>query len=83
MAGKPDGDRSPYGVAGLGGNVQDWTSSVYRPLAREEFPDQDLRVARGGSWNDRLFGARASFRHVYPPAYFFPFLGFRIVVERL
>jgi formylglycine-generating enzyme required for sulfatase activity len=73
-------DISPYGVMDLGGNVQEWTSSAYTPLPKEDFPDTDLRVARGGSWNDTIYGARTSFRHVYPPAYYFPFLGFRIVV---
>lgn len=82
MAGSLSGDKSPYGLADLGGNVQDWTSSAYQPLPGEEFPAMDLRVARGGSWNDTAFGARTSFRNVYPPGYYFPFLGFRIVVER-
>jgi iron(II)-dependent oxidoreductase len=77
------GDVSPYGARDMGGNVQEWTSSPYRPLPGEEFPAADLRVARGGSWNDTAFGARASFRHIYPPGYFFPFLGFRLVLERL
>jgi formylglycine-generating enzyme required for sulfatase activity len=82
-AGTLAADRSPYGLTDLGGNVQDWTSSVYQPLPGEQFPAEDLRVARGGSWNDTAFGARASFRHVYPPGYYFSFLGFRVVVERL
>jgi iron(II)-dependent oxidoreductase len=76
-------DVSPFGLRDMGGNVQQWTASPYRPLPDEVFPDRTLRVARGGSWNDTAFGARASFRHVYPPGYFFPFLGFRIVMERL
>jgi formylglycine-generating enzyme required for sulfatase activity len=83
MVGSLLSDKSMYGVADLGGNIQDWTSSVYQPLLDDEFPSTDLRVAKGGSWNDTAFGARASFRHVYPPGYYFPFLGFRIVVERL
>lgn len=83
MAGSQAGDRSPYGIADLGGNVQDWTSSSYIPLQDEEFPVENLRVARGGSWNDTAFGSRAAFRHVYPEGYFLPFLGFRVVVERL
>jgi len=76
------GDISPFGLCDMAGNVQEWTSGVYRPQPDEDFPDANLRVARGGSWNDTAFGARCAFRHVYPPGYYFPFLGFRIVVER-
>jgi len=75
-------DISPFGLRDVGGNVQEWTSSPYRPQPDEDFPDAELRVARGGSWNDTAFGARCSFRHVYPPGYYFPFVGFRIVVAR-
>jgi formylglycine-generating enzyme required for sulfatase activity len=74
-------DVSPYAVADMGGNTQDWTSSDYAAAAGEPLPGGPLLVARGGSWNDTAYGARTSYRHVYPPGYFFPFLGFRIVVE--
>jgi toxoflavin biosynthesis protein ToxD len=76
-------DVSPYGLQDMGGNVQEWTATLYHPLPDEVFPEAEVRVARGGSWNDTAFGARASFRHAYPPGYYFPFLGFRIVVGRL
>jgi formylglycine-generating enzyme required for sulfatase activity/nucleoside phosphorylase len=76
-------DVGPYGLQDMAGNVQAWTSSAYHPLAGEVFPDTDIRVARGGSWNDTAFGARAACRHAYPTGYFYPFLGFRIVVDRL
>lgn len=79
---KIPGDLSPYGLRDMAGNVQEWTASKYRPAPDEEFPDPDLRVARGGSWNDTAHGARCAFRHVYPPGYYFPFVGFRIVVAR-
>jgi formylglycine-generating enzyme required for sulfatase activity len=82
-AGHVKGDVSPYGLVDMGGNVQEWTSSLYRPQPDEALPAAELRVARGGSWNDTAFGSRTSFRHVYPPGYYFPFLGFRIVVEKL
>jgi formylglycine-generating enzyme required for sulfatase activity len=73
-------DISPYGAVDMAGNVQEWTSGTYRASPDELTPATRLHVARGGSWNDTGFGARTSFRHVYPPGYFFPFLGFRVVV---
>lgn len=76
-----EGDASPFGVLEMSGNVQEWTSSAYTPRAGEAYPDAPLRVARGGSFNDNAYGARASYRRAYPPGYFFPFLGFRLVVE--
>jgi formylglycine-generating enzyme required for sulfatase activity/nucleoside phosphorylase len=79
-AGQLAGDVSPYGLRDMAGNVQEWTASAYRPRPDEALPEAEARIARGGSWNDTRFGARTSFRHVYPPGYFFPFLGFRIVV---
>lgn len=81
-AGSLIADKSPFGLMDMSGNAQDWTSSSYTSLVGEEFPSTELRIARGGSWNDTAFGARASFRHVYPPGYYFPFLSFRVVVER-
>jgi formylglycine-generating enzyme required for sulfatase activity len=75
------GDASPFGVMDMAGNVQQWTSSPYTPLPEETFPEQGLYVARGGSFNDTAFAARVSYRRAYPPGYFFPFLGFRVVTE--
>jgi formylglycine-generating enzyme required for sulfatase activity len=74
-------DISPFGVADMAGNVQEWTSSIYTPIPDEIYPKDSLRVARGGSFNDTAFGARTSYRRAYPPGYYFPFLGFRVVVE--
>jgi formylglycine-generating enzyme required for sulfatase activity len=74
-------DRSPCGAVDMAGNAQEWTASVYTPLPDEAFvAGADLRVVRGGSYNDTSFGARASYRRGYPAGYFYPFLGFRIVV---
>jgi len=75
------GDTSPFGVMDMAGNVQQWTSSMYMPAPGERTPPGPLRIARGGSYNDTIFGARTSYRRAYPPGYFFPFLGFRVVEE--
>ena len=55
------GDRSPFGILDLGGNVSEWTATVYcnYPLAKCTSP---TRVVRGGSWAD--IGA-ASLRTTY------------------
>ncbi|MBP7693797.1 MAG: SUMF1/EgtB/PvdO family nonheme iron enzyme [Anaerolineales bacterium] len=75
------GDVSACGAVDMGGNVQEWTASAYTPLPDERFvAGQAVRVARGGSYNDSAYGARAAYRRGYPPGYYFPFLGFRIVV---
>jgi len=74
------GDESPFGLHDLAGNVQQWTASPYTPLTDEDFPPSDLRVARGGSFNDTAYGARTSYRRGYPAGYFYPYLGFRLVV---
>jgi formylglycine-generating enzyme required for sulfatase activity len=75
------GDVSPFGVLDMAGNIQEWTASLYKPMPEESYPPGLLRVARGGSFNDTAYAARASYRRAYPPGYFFPFLGFRMVVE--
>ena len=64
----------------MAGNVQEWTASRYVPLSGEVLPAQVMFVARGGSFNDSVFGSRTSYRRAYPPGYFYPFLGFRVVV---
>lgn len=78
--GSSPGDVSPYQLLDMAGNVQEWTTGTYRPAPDESIAGAELRVARGGSWNDTAFGARTSYRHIYPSGYYFPFLGFRIVV---
>jgi formylglycine-generating enzyme required for sulfatase activity len=79
--GNMTGDVSPCGALDMAGNAQEWTRSLYTPLADEVFTsDEALYTARGGSFNDTAYGARASYRRGYPAGYFYPFLGFRIVV---
>lgn len=79
--GSLDGDASPFGVLDMAGNVQEWTSSVYTILPGEIAPEQKMFVVRGGSFNDTAYGSRTSYRRGYPPGYFYPFLGFRVVVS--
>jgi formylglycine-generating enzyme required for sulfatase activity len=74
------GDVSPFGVLDMAGNVQEWTASWYTPMPGEIVPAQALFIARGGSFNDSIFGSRTSYRRAYPPGYFYPFLGFRVAI---
>ena len=69
----PEG-ASPYGVLDLAGNVWEWTQSEYKPYpyqaddGRENLDSTNVRVLRGGAWDDGAFSARASLRldDVYP-----------------
>jgi formylglycine-generating enzyme required for sulfatase activity len=79
-AGSLAGDVSLFGIHDLAGNVQEWTSSTYDPLPEENFLSVKLYAVRGGSYYDTAYAARTSFRRAYPAGYFYPFLGFRVVV---
>lgn len=81
-AGSLPTDASPFGVLDMCGNVQQWTSSPYTARPDEAVPPGPLRVARGGSFNDTIFGSRTSYRHVYPAGCFHPFLGFRVAAGK-
>ena len=80
-AGSHTQDSSPFGVMDMCGNAQQWTSSAYAPHPKEPVPAGPLFVARGGSFNDTAFGSRTSYRRGYPPGFFYPYLGFRVVVS--
>ena len=74
-----EGDQSPFGVSEMAGNVQEWTGSSYTPISGEVYSATNLRVVRGGSFNDTAYGSRSSYRRAYPAGYFYTFLGFRVV----
>ena len=82
-------DESPYGIRGLGGNVMDWTSSLYRksgpilkngrvlPEEQTILPDSEV-VYKGGSW---YFGSRfmrAADRHAISAQHRGNLIGFRM-----
>jgi len=53
--GSRDGDQTPAGVADLGGNVREWTGTMYRAYAGGKIAahDRGKTVNRGGSWRTR------------------------------
>jgi len=73
-------DLTADGVSDLGGNVSEWTSTIFvagnraaRPVSG---PRDAGRVTRGGAWTSSLL-ARTSGRHIVPPGAVGTNLGFR------
>ncbi len=87
---------SPYGVLDMSGNVWEWTSSLWGRKfrtpeygypyqaadGREDLGAEGNRVLRGGSWavNYERY-ARCAYRFNDPPASFYDFFGFRVIVD--
>ncbi|WP_295458987.1 SUMF1/EgtB/PvdO family nonheme iron enzyme [uncultured Thiodictyon sp.] len=86
---------SPCGALDLTGNVWEWTrsrwgSDILRPDfrypydphdGRESLTGPDLRVVRGGSWDDHSRNARCAYRVRGVPDYFNRDVGFRLVLS--
>jgi formylglycine-generating enzyme required for sulfatase activity/CheY-like chemotaxis protein len=54
------GDRSPFGVMGMAGNVSEWTGSFD---ADPQAPGKKIPVIRGGNWTNHDYGLT---RRVFP-----------------
>lgn len=85
-AGSQPGDRSPYGVYDMAGNVSEWTDSWYRPYPGSSHHSNDFglthKVVRGGSFiTDRHYRdpafAQIPFRYAHRPDEAGPDAGFR------
>ncbi|MFQ5596439.1 MAG: formylglycine-generating enzyme family protein [Nitrospiria bacterium] len=84
--GSMPGDRSPYGVFDMAGNVSEWTDSWYRAYPGNTYKSADYgifqKVVRGGSFNvnrhfaDEMF-AQTTFRNYNRPHISGPDNGFR------
>lgn len=82
----PLGD-SPFGVAGMVGNVSEWTASLFRPYPILPGDDRDdtqaagERTIRGGSWFSPTIRARATARGMNDPDFSDDDLGFRVAAS--
>jgi formylglycine-generating enzyme required for sulfatase activity len=80
MVGSRFGSASWVGAQDMGGNVGEWTSSVYRnyPYDDRTNTDFDYYVVRGGGWSSSIYSLfRASLRVRYNPLTSYVTLGFR------
>jgi formylglycine-generating enzyme required for sulfatase activity len=69
------GGLSPYGVMGLGGNVQEWQESA-ADLATSS--GSSIRATRGGVWFDTSGDLSSSARGNTSPTYVVDYYGFRV-----
>jgi formylglycine-generating enzyme required for sulfatase activity len=82
----PSGD-SPYGAAGMAGNVWEWCNSLYKSYpykaddGREDLKAEGRRVMRGGSFRDRRRRVRCAYRGGDDPGGLGRLQGFRLVAS--
>lgn len=73
-------DTSPFGCVDMAGNVEEWTSSVYRPYTVPTAPaDRNIIVVRGGSWRSDIAHARCTSRQARDARAADAARGFRVV----
>jgi formylglycine-generating enzyme required for sulfatase activity len=72
-----------WGLYDMHGNAAEWTRSVYKsyPVTQADATPSDERVVRGGSWRDRPWRCRSSFRLGYPAYQRIFNVGFRVILE--
>ncbi len=76
-------EANPWGLYDMIGNVEEWTSSDYKPYDVKKLPEgeQVYKVVRGGSWWDRPKDATSYTRRHFLPWQKVHDCGFRIVVD--
>lgn len=90
----PEPESKEFGLYDMSGNVWEWMATCWgddfstpkftydnwnNKQTREDPPVNELRVTRGGSWDDGPGGARCSFRYGDHPDFRYFNLGFRVV----
>jgi formylglycine-generating enzyme required for sulfatase activity len=85
------GGKSPYGCEEMSGNVWEWCSTIWDEKAypfkiRDEWGRAylnrtNVRVLRGGSWDNSGLSARAPYRYFYGPTFTNDYVGFRCARE--
>ena len=81
-AGSYEIEKNLFGIYDMVGNVSEWVSTAYRnyPYAndgRENPNTLDLRVRRGGSWDNYAYSVRVTYRDKSSPSSESAYLGFR------
>lgn len=70
---------SPYGIAGLGGNVSEWAETDYFRFGGPEPGSSSTRIIRGGNWStDYLANFAGNPLIGTTPSIEYNFLGFRV-----
>lgn len=75
---------NPWGLKDMIGNVAEWTRSNYAPYPYSETVSTTTtanKVARGGSWRDRIEKTTSASRKQYPQWQRVLTVGFRIIIE--
>ena len=70
VVGSHEAGASPYGIQDLAGNVWEWTSSDYDNSGQ-------LKMLRGGSWDDNPQDLRSAYLYYLKPSNRFNSIGFR------
>ena len=77
---------SPYGAVDMVGNIWEWCHSLDRPYpyvtddGRESEVSVELRVVRGGAYQDSFAGTRCAYRSAFLPHRRHETIGFRVVL---
>jgi formylglycine-generating enzyme required for sulfatase activity len=82
-------DKSSYGIYDMAGNTQEWVADWYDEIYYKMAPNQnpygpsmgDMKVLRGGSWNDSHISGRVTARMKMVPDYRDVTVGFRCVAS--
>jgi len=69
-----EGDKSPYGVRDMAGNLREWTAS-------SDKKDPAMMIVKGASWLDRYINARVAHREFVHRDFKSHIIGFRCVKD--